>query len=59
MIILKISKGEMMHLTKKGVPFGENGISHTIARGRRSYYLCLSEKNTKLHKEYQHSIKAN
>ena len=55
-IIIKITKSGMEFLTSNGVPFGYEGISHTIARGRRTYYLCESSRNKKLHNDYEKSI---
>ena len=46
----------MEFLPFNGVPFGYEGISHTIARGRRTYYLCESSRNKKLHNDYEKSI---
>lgn len=46
----------MEYLTSKGVPFGYDGISHTIARGRRTYYLCESYANMKIHRNYEKEI---
>lgn len=46
----------MEYLTSKGVPFGYDGISHTIARGRRTYYLCESYSNMKKHRNYEKEI---
>ena len=44
--MVRITKKEMEILTKeKGVRFGENGIFHTVARHRRTYYLTESKKN--------------
>ena len=54
--IINITKSEMEYLTSRGVPFGYEGISHTIARGRRTYYLCESYSNMKKHKQYEKSI---
>ena len=34
----------MEFLVKQGVRFGEDGISHTTARHRRNYFLCMSRK---------------
>lgn len=46
----------MEYLTKNGVGFVEGGISHTVARGRRTYYLCESYKNMGLHRKYEKMI---
>lgn len=56
LIIIKINKNEMEFLVKNGVPIGEDGISHSVARHRRTYYMCESVKNMKLHNKYQKSI---
>ena len=53
--ILKIDRNERDYLVSKGVKFGENGISHTYTKHKK-YYLCMSEKNTKLHNDYQNHI---
>ena len=45
----------MKYLTKiKGVPFGENGVSHTYGH-RRTYYLCESKYNLTLLENYRKS----
>ena len=46
-ILIKISKEIAHELNSNyGVPFGENGISHTLGNGRKkTYYLCESDKN--------------
>ena len=55
--IIKIDKNEKDFLESKNIPFGENGISHTVARGKKiTYYLCESVRNKQLHKEYQKMI---
>lgn len=54
-IILKITKTEMEYLTSKGVPMGYNGISHTVARGRRTYYMTESKRNLRLLEKYRES----
>lgn len=52
--MVRISKKEMEYLTKvKGVNFGYNGISHTVARHRRTYYLTESKKNMRYLKQYR------
>lgn len=43
----------MEYLVRCGVSFGENGISHTTARHRRSYYLTMSRRNAELLEEYR------
>ena len=54
--MVRITKKEMESLTKKyGVNFGENGIFHTIARHRRTYYLTESKKNMAFLKEIRTS----
>lgn len=47
----------MEYLTKiKGVPFGENGVSHTYSKGhKRTYYLCESKINLTLLENYRKS----
>ena len=52
-IITKITKHEMEYLVENGVPFGESGISHTVARHRRSYYMCGSRRNRQLLNHYR------
>jgi hypothetical protein len=48
----------MEYLTKNGVKFGEDGLSHTTARHRRSYYLTETPKNMSLLRKYRkNSIK--
>ena len=44
--MIKISK-EIAHKLNNdyGVPFGENGISHTYSGKKKSYYLCESKRN--------------
>jgi hypothetical protein len=45
MKLVKISKQEALKLNKDyGVPFGENGISHSWAKYQH-YYLCEGRKN--------------
>lgn len=56
LIIIKIDKNEMEFLVKNGVPMGEDGISHSVARHRRTYYMCESYKNMKLHEKYWKTI---
>ena len=48
--MIKISKEVAQELNSNyGVPYGENGISTTVGKGRkRTYYLCESAKNMKL-----------
>lgn len=47
----------MFFLKKNGVRFGENGISKTVASGRKAtYYLTESRDNMILHKQYQNNI---
>lgn len=46
----------MQYLTKNGVHFGENGITHTTARHRRTYYLTENKKCIKLLNEYRNAI---
>ncbi len=54
--IIKIDKNEMEFLIKNGVPMGEDGVSHSVARHRRTYYMCESYRNRKLHDKYQKMI---
>lgn len=42
--MIKISKEEAKQLSKLGVVYGENGISHTHGHHQK-YYLCESTKN--------------
>ncbi len=51
--MIKISKEEMVYLNNKGIQFGENGITHTTARHRRTYYLTTSKKNMVLLNTYR------
>lgn len=51
-LIIKIDKNEMEFLVKNGVPMGEDGVSHSVARHRRTYYMCESYRNRKLHDKY-------
>lgn len=46
----------MEFLIKNGVPMGEDGVSHSVARHRRTYYMCESYRNRKLHDKYQKMI---
>ena len=55
-IIIKIDKNEMEYFRRNGVNIGENGVSHTNSRHRRTYYLAESKKNMSLHKKYQEMI---
>ena len=45
--MIKISKEIAKELNSNyGVPYGENGISHTIGKGKKkTYYLCESTWN--------------
>ena len=44
-IIIKISKQEALKLNKEyGVPYKENGISHTYTK-HRHYFLCENRHN--------------
>ena len=45
--MIKISKEIAQKLNSDyGVPYGENGISHTLGkRKKKTYYLCESAKN--------------
>ena len=52
--IVLISKDDKNYLVAHGVREGSNGISHTIAKGRkRTYYLCESEWNMKKLNKYR------
>lgn len=56
-IILKITKKEVDFLTKRGVKYGENGISKTVAGGKKAtYYLTESVRNMRLHEKYLDKI---
>lgn len=47
----------MEFFVKNGVPFGYEGISKTVANGKKAtYYVCENRKNMKLHNKYQESI---
>ena len=50
--MFKISSKEAKWLTKNGVRWNDNGVSHTTARHRRTYYLCESERNLAKHREF-------
>lgn len=55
--ILLIDKREKDFLVANGVRFGENGISKTVASGKRAtYYLTESDDNKELHEQYLKSI---
>ena len=44
--MIKISKEIAQALNSNGVPYGENGISHTVGKGRKkTYYLCENARN--------------
>ena len=43
----------MLYLTKNGIRFGENGITHTTARHRRTYYLTESPKCMEMLDKYR------
>ena len=45
--MIKISKEIAQKLNSNyGVPYGENGISHTVGSGKKkTYYLCESPRN--------------
>lgn len=47
MKMIKISKEIAQTLNSNyGVPYGENGISHTVGKGRKkTYYLCENARN--------------
>lgn len=46
----------MKYLTKNGVKFGENGITYTTARHRRTYYLTESTKCMNILNKYRSSV---
>lgn len=53
--MIDISKSEVRYLVSKGVPFGTNGISHSVGSYRK-YYLAETRKNIELinaHREKQ------
>lgn len=51
---------EAFYLASKGVKYGENGITVTTSRhSGKSYFLCESEENLWLLKEYNERIIAN
>lgn len=45
----------MQYLREHGIRFGESGISHTVARHRRTYYATESRRNTELLKRFRES----
>lgn len=47
----------MQYLTHNGVRFGENGIIHTVARHRRTYYMTESVRCLQLLEDYRSKIK--
>ena len=47
----------MEYLTKNGVKFGECGISHTVARHRRSYYMAETERNLALLSNFHEKVR--
>ncbi len=47
----------MQYLTSKGVKFGENGMTHTTARHRRTHYVTESKKCMDLLNEYRNRSK--
>ena len=52
--LIKISKDDAMRLNKKyGIPYGENGISHTVTK--HSYFLCESRYNMNIYRKYEES----
>ncbi len=55
--MIKISKQEMLYLKSKGIRFGENGMTHTTARHRRTYYVTESKKCMNLLNEYRNKTK--
>lgn len=58
-IIIRITKQERFFLEEHGVNMGSGGISATLGKGfKKTYYLCESYKNLKLHKKYLESILA-
>lgn len=58
--IVTISKSEALYLNSHGVPYGENGISHTTSKHSGiSYMLCESKRNMNMLKEYRDKITGN
>ena len=51
--MIKISNDVAKELNSNyGVPYGENGISHTVGKGKKkTHYLCESAKNIQKLKE--------
>lgn len=50
--MIDISKSEVRYLVSKGVPFGTNGISHSVGSYRK-YYLAETHKNIELVNAYR------
>lgn len=46
----------MKYLIRNGVKFGENGIAHTIARHRRTYYLTESTRCMNILNKYLSNV---
>ena len=48
-LMIKISQEIAKQLNSNyGVPYGENGISHTVGKGKKkTYYLCESPRNVR------------
>lgn len=51
--MVKISRNEMLYMQSHGVPFGENGISHTNGNHRRSYYVTETQRCMWLLNDYR------
>lgn len=45
--MIKINQNEAMALIKMGVPWRENGISHTVSTRKKTYYLAETRENIK------------
>lgn len=43
----------MEYLTQNGVPFGEDGISHSTARHRRNYWCTENTRCMRLLNQYR------
>lgn len=48
--MIKITQQEALQLNKEyGVPFGEDGISHTYSGKKHKYYLCEFARNMRFY----------
>ena len=45
----------MKYLVSMGVPFGENGITHSTARHRRNYWCTENKRCKKLLNDYRNT----